>query len=66
MRTLSYAKVKAVSKGSWEIVNRIKTLYAQGKAYKKELHLVEQEIDHQATRFWGLTDSDLVQVSSFR
>jgi hypothetical protein len=65
MRTQSYEKIKAVRKGSWKIVNRIQTLYAQGKAYEKDLRLVEQEIDHQAARFWGPTDSDLVQVSSF-
>ena len=41
-------------------------LTTQGKAYEKELRLVEQEIDVQAAQIWGLTDSELAQISSFR
>jgi hypothetical protein len=41
-------------------------LATQGKAYEKELRLVEQEIDRQAARLWGLTDSELAKISSFR
>ena len=41
-------------------------LATQRKAYEKELRLVEQEIDRQAARLWGLTDSELAKISSFR
>jgi len=41
-------------------------LAIQGKAHEKELHRVEQEIDRQAAKLWGLTDSELAQFSSFR
>ena len=30
------------------------------------LRLIEQEVDRQAAKLWGLTESDLVQVSSSR
>jgi len=41
-------------------------LASQGKAYEKELRLVELEIDSQAAKIWGLSDSELAQISSFR
>jgi hypothetical protein len=41
-------------------------LAIQGKAHEKELLQVEQEIDRQASKLWGLTDSELSQFSSFR
>ncbi len=41
-------------------------LATQGKVYEKELRLVEQEIDRHAARLWGMTDSELAQISSFR
>jgi hypothetical protein len=54
-----HAKLSALSQQA----HRLAT---QGKAYEKELRLVEQEIDGQAARLWGLTDSELAQISSFR
>jgi len=41
-------------------------LAIQGKAHEKELHRVQQEIDRQAARLWGLTDSELAKISTFR
>lgn len=41
-------------------------LAIQGKAHEKELRRVEQKIDRQAAKLWGLTDDELAQISSFR
>jgi hypothetical protein len=54
-----HAKLSALSQQA----HRLAT---QGKAYEKELRLVQQDIDRQAARLWGLTDSELAQISSFR
>ena len=41
-------------------------LASQGKTSEVELRQVEKEIDVQAAKIWGLTDSELAQISSFR
>jgi SAM-dependent methyltransferase len=41
-------------------------LASQGKTRELELRQVEKEIDGQAAKIWGLNDSELAQISSFR
>ncbi len=41
-------------------------LASQGKAREIELRQVEKEIDGQAAKIWGLSDSELAQISPFR
>jgi hypothetical protein len=41
-------------------------LASKGKAREVELRQVEKEIDGQAAKIWGLSDSELAQISSFR
>ena len=41
-------------------------LASQGKTRGIELRQVEKEIDGQAAKIWGLSDSELAQISSFR
>jgi hypothetical protein len=41
-------------------------LSSQGKIREVELRQVEKEIDGQAAKIWGLSDSELAHISSFR
>jgi len=41
-------------------------LASQGKTREVELRQVEKEIDGQAAKLWGLSDSELTQISPFR
>ena len=41
-------------------------LAGQGKTREGELRQVEKEIDKQAAKIWGLSDSELAQISSLR
>jgi hypothetical protein len=41
-------------------------LASQGKIRELELRQVEKEVDEKAAKVWGLSDSELAQISSFR
>ena len=41
-------------------------LARQGKIGEVKLRQVENKIDEQAAKIWGLTDNELAQISSFR
>jgi hypothetical protein len=46
--------------------SKFTNLLARGKLGKRELRQVGKEIDKQAAKIWGLSDSELAQISSFR
>jgi len=62
----SYSPSNPLHKALSTLSKQAHQLAVQGKAYEKELHRVEQKIDRQAAKLWGLTDDELAQVSSFR
>jgi SAM-dependent methyltransferase len=61
-----YAQSNLVHETLSTLSKQAHQLAIQGKAHEKELLQVEQEIDRQASKLWGLTDSELSQFSSFR
>lgn len=55
--TSMFANLSSLSQGAHQLA-------ALGKGSEKELHQVEEDIDHKAAELWSLTDAELKDIQA--